>query len=299
MSSQRRIAAKNQTAHLSLIDQLRYRAAGNPPSSLPAAAISNCFPGLEFDFRNIWRRILEGIELHEASNLVVKVVSKRRSLQKLVGHRLLYVDHHPTFVEMFGPRTVGGDIERLPDATSGATPMEWSNALAAVLHQSAGKVIPCWFTKTPVNGDMGVVLESKSKASRTPAQYLTRKPAGLIQRQLRVSRLFATTSGGSPLAVIDEALVGPGELTQSLCSPWQNDYRECACYYWAATRPDYVNVEDSGLGHTTGNHWLAKNRQPRDYVADDTTDARLWSYEDLFRAWQANLKFIVGGKDAE
>ena len=34
----------------------------------------------------------------------------------------------------------------------------------------------------------------------------------------------------------------PGELTQGLCSPWQNDYRECACYYWAASRPDYVNV---------------------------------------------------------
>ena len=43
-------------------------------------------------------------------------------------------------------------------------------------------------------------------------------------------------------AVIAREAVEPGELTQSLCSPWQNDYRECGCYYWAASRPDYVNV---------------------------------------------------------
>jgi hypothetical protein len=84
-----------------------------------------------------------------------------------------------------------------------------------------------------------------------------------------------------------------------LCSPWQNDYRECACYYWAATRPDYVNVEDSGLGETIGNHWLAKNRQPKQYIADDSVDARLWTYDDLFRNWQGHLRFVIGGKDAE
>ena len=43
--------------------------------------------------------------------------------------------------------------------------------------------------------------------------------------------------------VIKRELLEPGELTQSLCSPWQNDYRECSCYYWAASRPDYVNIE--------------------------------------------------------
>ena len=37
-----------------------YRAAGNPPSTLPHSAISNCFPGLEFDFRNVWRRMFVG-----------------------------------------------------------------------------------------------------------------------------------------------------------------------------------------------------------------------------------------------
>jgi len=61
------IKAKNLTA------QLQYRAAGNPPSTHPNAAISNAFPGLEMDFRNVWRRILEGIQLHEATNFVMVV----------------------------------------------------------------------------------------------------------------------------------------------------------------------------------------------------------------------------------
>ncbi len=32
----------------------------------------------------------------------------------------------------------------------------------------------------------------------------------------------------------------PGELTQSLCSPWMHDFRDCACTYWASNHPDIV-----------------------------------------------------------
>jgi hypothetical protein len=37
------------------------------------SAISNCFPGLEFDFRNIWRRIFVGIVLTEHNNYVTHI----------------------------------------------------------------------------------------------------------------------------------------------------------------------------------------------------------------------------------
>jgi hypothetical protein len=30
----------------------------------------------------------------------------------------------------------------------------------------------------------------------------------------------------------------PGELTQSLCSPWTHDFRDCGCFYWASNHPD-------------------------------------------------------------
>ncbi len=32
----------------------------------------------------------------------------------------------------------------------------------------------------------------------------------------------------------------PGELTQSLCSPWTHDFRDCGCFYWASNHPDLV-----------------------------------------------------------
>ena len=36
----------------------------------------------------------------------------------------------------------------------------------------------------------------------------------------------------------------PGELSQSLCSPWQHDFRDCGCHYWASNHPDLVLAED-------------------------------------------------------
>jgi hypothetical protein len=88
----------------------------------------------------------------------------------------------------------------------------------------------------------------------------------------------------------------PGELTQSLCSPWQNDDRECGCYYWAASRPDFVNV-DTSAAQSTGNNWLQKDRTPatpKDYFATN-----LVTYEELFRAWTGLLRFVVQGNDSE
>jgi hypothetical protein len=44
--------------------------------------------------------------------------------------------------------------------------------------------------------------------------------------------------------------------------------------------------------------WMQKERTGR-YVLDYRTDSRLLSYDDLFRDWQALLRFIGRGKDAD
>jgi hypothetical protein len=239
-----------------LTAQLHHRAAGNPPSTLPESAISNCFPGLEFDFRNVWRRVLEGIELHEASGLVVR---GEGALGRLEGRLLLEVGGVQTWTPVFGPGVP-------PD---GFTWLEWSNALAGVLASSAGELVPCLF------------LDGGAQTTETV--------------QLRLRQLFVRSAEtGDVVPLLDEAVAAPGELTQSLCSPWQNDYRECGCYYWAASRPDYVNVEATAQGPSAGNNWLARNRQPRRY---DVPDAQQISYDELFRNWQGLLRFVVEGRD--
>ena len=101
-------------------------------------------------------------------------------------------------------------------------------------------------------------------------------------------------------AVIARDIAEPGALTQSLCAPWQNDYRECSCFYWAASRPDFVNVEVGPNGAATGNNWMQKDRTaatPKVYINDDWMDDRLLSHTDLIQSWETLLRFIVGNRD--
>ena len=97
--------------------------------------------------------------------------------------------------------------------------------------------------------------------------------------------------------VIDLQTAEPGTLTRSLCSPWQWDFTDCGCYYWAASRPDYVNVETTARGVSIGNNWMARSRTPKGYEPDNPNNPRQLNYEDLFRNWQGLLRFIVEGRD--
>lgn len=266
-----------------LTAQLNHRAVGNPASTLPDSAISNSFPGLEFDFRNLWRRIFEGIVMIENSNYVLS--AEEPKFAHLVKHRMLRVDGHDLVTTVSGPQLPGSDSAPL---TTGDNPgaiafMEWSNALARVLSRQ-GEVVKCEFT-----------LEESPNEAPIP------KDGNMLVENLRIRRVFEEASVGGvaePTALIAAPLLEPGELTQGLCSPWQNDYRECACYYWAASRPDYVNVVPGSDGLSHGDNWLQKQRTG-EYVPDNRQDSRLHSYDDLFKAWQRLLRFQIHGRDAD
>src|SRR5262249_49930207 len=153
---------------------------------------------------------------------------------------------------------------------TGTMPLEWSNALAFVLHGFQKKTVTCDFTAEPVWLDQAAWADDKTT-------YITVK--------MSVRGVFE-----SDTPMISRALAKPGELTQGLCSPWQNDYRECSCYYWASARPDFVNIEPSPEGTTRGDNWLQKVRTG-DYVPDDYVDSRLVMYDELFKEWEKYLRF--------
>ena len=70
--------------------QIHYAAAGNPVSSRPEAAVANCCPGLEVDFRAVWRRMFKGLVLREWDSLVVDVEPDAEpEIKGLKGHRML------------------------------------------------------------------------------------------------------------------------------------------------------------------------------------------------------------------
>ncbi|MFD8799991.1 hypothetical protein [Streptomyces atroolivaceus] len=259
------ISPRNLTA------QLAYRARGNPPVTTPASSVGNYYPGLELDLRNLWRRVFAGIQLHEAVALVLAADDDApEEVRALVGEILLSVDGHPVWVEMTGPRTPGGADESL-----GNWSLEWSNALADVV-QKAGQEVRCTFTKGE-DGQQDV--------------------------SLTVRKVFEESGhdGGDDTrtAVLSRELAQPGELTQSLCSPWQNDFIGCGCYYWAASRPDYVNVEaDEGDG-SRGHNWLQRDRTATTPKFYTLRQADLLQHAHIIAGWEDKLRFVLEGKDVD
>lgn len=246
-------------------DLLAWRGRGNPAAAHVSSAISNCFPGLEFDFRAAWKQIFESVELHEAHGEIIAlqpggagaVAGLRAAAPGVDGDTLVEVDGRNVRASVTGPRTPGAARELL-----GEDGMEWSNSLA-LLFNKAGQAVNCIFRRD-ADGTM-------------------------ITAVLTVRQIFDGIG-------IAEAAAAPGVLTQGLCSPWQNDYRECGCYYWAASRPDYVNVELTG-NTDAGHNWLQRSRTPttpKDYTATPQV-----SYEQLFRAWETELRFVRRGQDSE
>jgi hypothetical protein len=267
--------------------QLHYEAKGNPVSSRPVTSVANCCPGLEVDFRAAWRRMLEGIVLREHDNLVVDVDPGLRDAAKrdLVGHRLMRIrlpgGGAPilTTTPVLGPASsdpAGRIVMTTDENPHGLAAVEWSNALARMLATHQGKEVLCDFSI-----DRSEALEAADDEARN-----------FVTHRFRVRHFFEADS-----ALISKALADAGELTQGLCSPWQNDYRECSCYYWASARPDYVNVEEAGGGLSTGDNWFQKDRTGR-YIPDDYADTRLVLYDDLFADWEKWLRFQVAGRDA-
>jgi hypothetical protein len=268
-----------------LTAQLNYAAAGNPISARPVTSVANCCPGLEMDFRAVWRRMFVGLTLREYDNLVVDVdVDAPAEVRAMKGHRLLRVFPAgdlagiPMITRIYGPASSDPDgaILLTTDANPhGIAQLEWSNALARVLEAHKGQPVRCDFSKD----EAWDVQQDWSEDS-------------IISLEIPVRAFFEDDT-----AVIARALAEAGELTQGLCSPWQNDYRECSCYYWASARPDFVNMEPGPDGLASGDNWFQKDRTGI-YVPDDYADSRLILYDDLFAHWETWLRIQLKGRDA-
>lgn len=266
------LVPRNRTA------QIHYAALGNPVTSRPEMSVGNCCPGLEVDFRAVWRRLLEGIVLVEHDNFVIETDKAHR---ELLHHRLLRIDGVPVMAEMRGPSTSDPDksiVLTTAENPNGVSTFEWSNTLAHTLHNKVGQKVRCDFTASPAKDPVAWPDNGED-------------PPPHVTHELRVRPFFEDES-----AVISFTLAEVGELTQGLCSPWQNDYRECSCYYWASSRPDFVNVEIGTDGLSRGDNWMAKERSGN-YVADDYRDTQLIGYDDLFKHWEKLMRFQIKGRD--
>lgn len=223
-----------------------YNVAGNPPSTRLESGVGNCYPGLEYDHRNLDRRFFPGLVFEFLSQEDAESPSAARA-----GGRLREVD--TTDPEL---RTV--------DARYAQRAAQLRSALSGDVGSALTSASSTWFLKSISQG--GKTIEM-SRGDGTPLDGLT---VWRLVRSLRPDavtlilerRMPASVPGGSsapaPQQVTLEgwrrrytdATTGvispsfqPGELTQSLCSPWMHDFRDCGCTYWASNHPDIVFAE--------------------------------------------------------
>jgi len=229
----RKLFPRNATA------RSHYWVTGNPVTTRPESGVDNCFPGLEFDQRNLDKRFFPGLEfeLHLAGVLRSIDPASRADLAHEItdadiqrGIKLYAV--HGTFGEAragerrrtveFPPRGGLEDWRIIHDLEPGL--------VAIAVGPLAGTQAPSAFLAafaTYLAGGAGQTVVQREGDGSFRFAFAT----GLRARYLDAD------------GVIDPAEFRPGDLTRSLCSPWQYDFALCGCFYWASNKPDMVQKD--------------------------------------------------------
>lgn len=274
--------------------------AGNPVTTRLESGVGNCFPGLEFDHRNLDRRFFPGLVFNFGGTLPVRLAAIEPTDPAL--------DPQP-----------GDD-----DATAKAIP-----ALSAALRDQLkvlGRKPGDWILAAIAQG--GRSIDTETTGSYDDGLQIWRLVRSLERDQVTITlRLAADMPTGphgkgprvlrlthfrrryiDPDKGVLSPVYRPGELTQSMCSPWQHDFRDCSCDYWASNHPDIVLGGDlpggaelpSGIPLDDGAplDWLRADRASRVAASrsDPENDARRLLHYQINQEWQG-LAFVLGGKE--
>jgi hypothetical protein len=261
---------------------------GNPVTTRLEGGVGNCVPGLEFDHRNLDGRFFPGLVFEMGDS---------------PGVQLLRVDVND-------PDLNPATFESLPaDAPDPAV----QTALRTALNGAQGKALgPDWVLASITQSKKTIVVSDQPglRAWRLvrslepgPVDIVLTRDSG-TPRKISLSgwrRKFTSTKTG----VISEAFQ-PGELTQSLCSPWMHDFRDCACTYWASNHPDIVLAEQvpgtdpDPVWAETPINWLRSDRAlARTSAAVGTEDGNRpveMDHYEINERWQ-ELAIVLAGHE--
>lgn len=285
---------------------------GNPVTTRPDSGVENCFPGLEFDHRNLDKVFFPGLvfEFHSDRGSVLRAVDTarfpaqdfysqndlERGLYLLAvmgefparGHSHVGPRRH---IEVFALVTSLDAWRLVHDLEPGPLAVAVADEATLRRAQAAGPEA------------MRSTLE---EAFSQPRSRRERLPGlGTVGLLFGERTRFLNEDG-----VINPGLVAPGDLTRSLCAPWQYDFADCGCFYWAANKPDLVSSEaqpkqvlnfqrrqrsPEADAATRGDEWLV--------VRDGRTQS-VWDAEGTLRhaemidAWR-DLPFVIGTRETD
>lgn len=288
---------------------------GNPVSTLMESGVGNCYPGLEFDLRQLDTRFFPGltfdflgiepsgpdgtqgahlINADASSDPIFQqdrpwIAALRRQLNGPEGAALGSGDWYLHWVQQYGKRIELYDFDVFQNATY-LVPYEGET---------------CWWVIRSIEAD-----PDETTADLTIA--LTQRdangqPVGTPVVLHGKRRRYLDDSGMIP------DVYRPGELTASMCSPWTHDFRDCACQYWAANHPDIVlgpvhgqalddgTSRDDAAQAVTFLDWMRRRGTAPTVMAEATLERARPDHYDPYEInlrWQ-ELDFVLQGEETD
>lgn len=275
-SAAKKIFPRNLTARAA------YQAVGNPATSRLESGVGNCYPGLEMHMPALDRRFFPGLLftfVDLGDNLPPYTEPQRR------GAKLIYVDLTDPQMDRSNPRVAELYQELSGDKGSKLATGTWylhsieqeGKEIFLYEYSEEGKRVPLqglvvWRLVSSLKPEP---TSLKIKLIQRDPNFLTSEEEEDLIELIAWRRHYVDPKTG----VIDLAY-SPGELGQSLCSPWTHDFRDCACHYWASNHPDVVygaiapdeqplpdGESSNPIKANTPIDWLREDRSPSGMAA--------------------------------
>jgi hypothetical protein len=206
---------------------------GNPMIARPESGVGNAHPGLEFDVRVLDRHFLPGLvfdfQYGAGAKLSALKPGENPALPALTQDDLKQDLFLLLVKARFGKNPAQDEVVPLAG-------VDGYLVLRTIIDLEPGR-------RTVVVGPLSAARSGRLNVLKIALETgglippIVRDDAGkLVYAIVTGTRNTFLTSDG----VIDPDLIPPGELTQNLCSPWQWDFADCYCYYWASSKPDIV-----------------------------------------------------------
>ncbi len=287
---------------------------GNPVSTLMESGVGNCYPGLEFDIRQLDVRFFPGLTFEflglepagpdgtqgarlvnadvesdplfaeDAAENAPWLAALKRQLNGAEGAALGDGDWYLHAIEQRGQRIELYDFNVFQNAIQ-MTPYEGETCWWIIRGIEAGVDLTILLTQRAANG----------------------QPVGNPVVLHGQRRRFLDATGMIP------DVYRAGELTASMCSPWTHDFRDCACQYWASNHPDVVlgqvvgPAQEDGTSATDDGQpvtfldWMRRRGAGQDTAAAPTQERARPSRYDPYEInlhWQ-ELDFVLNGIEAD
>lgn len=275
--------------------------AGNPATTRLESGVGNCFPGLECDLRNLERRFFPFLLVETIGNFLVVVsvelddVDKARAAGTIspadaLVYQALADDISSERLVLVG--RMSGSFGLLGQLDIDLQQLEL-NGQAAIEGDLTGTSTGAG--RLPADAWTAVRLLTEG----TEVALTFRREGATEELTLRAPRTRYLDDNGALSAVFS-----PGELTQSLCSPWTHDFRDCGCFYWASNHPDIarpvlpggVNLDQTWERDVP---WERRERAIGSAAPPPATAANAPSelrHYEINNRWQ-ELHFVVGRRE--